>query len=456
MGLALGSPTHFVRRATALVLAAALALASLVAIDAARARPAGAYPLGPGYWTVASDGGIFSFGAQFEGSTGSIALNKPIVGMAGFPFLEGYWLVASDGGIFAFGSAPFLGSTGYIKLNQPIVGMAARSSGLGYWLVASDGGIFSFGASRFFGSKGGQQLNKPIVGMASTPSGNGYWLVASDGGIFNYGDAQFLGSAGNLPLNKPIVGMASTPSGNGYWLVASDGGIFSYGDARFFGSTGAIRLNKPIVGMSATPTGNGYWLVASDGGIFSYGDAGFQGSTGGTRLNQPVVGMAARPPLAIAVDPVADAPGRTSGWKLIGGNYRLALSWDGSGNAPAGGHVLGVEGLNVGQLGTIGFTDTSGSCASDSHLNLYVDLNGDGKPDVTRTYNCSNGGAGAAKSFDPVAGAPGAPALPTGAVVTGLDVLLGNAGSANLDDVKAAGITVGDFRTYTAVGTVYG
>ena len=37
----------------------------------------------PGYWLVASDGGIFSFGgAKFFGSTGAIALKKPIVSMA--------------------------------------------------------------------------------------------------------------------------------------------------------------------------------------------------------------------------------------------------------------------------------------------------------------------------------------------------------------------------------------
>jgi hypothetical protein len=36
-----------------------------------------------GYWSVASDGGIFSFGdAGFYGSTGADVLNKPIVGMA--------------------------------------------------------------------------------------------------------------------------------------------------------------------------------------------------------------------------------------------------------------------------------------------------------------------------------------------------------------------------------------
>ncbi len=37
-----------------------------------------------GYWEVASDGGIFSFGsATFEGSMGGTVLNKPVVGMAG-------------------------------------------------------------------------------------------------------------------------------------------------------------------------------------------------------------------------------------------------------------------------------------------------------------------------------------------------------------------------------------
>ena len=37
---------------------------------------------------------------------------------------EGYWLVASDGGIFAFGDAAFEGSTGGLPLNRPVVGMA--------------------------------------------------------------------------------------------------------------------------------------------------------------------------------------------------------------------------------------------------------------------------------------------------------------------------------------------
>jgi hypothetical protein len=244
---------------------------------------------------VGSDGGIFGFGnAAIYGSTGSLRLSAPLVGMAATPG-GGYWLVASDGGIFNYGDAGFYGSTGNLDLNNPVVGMAATPDGHGYWLVASDGGIFTYGDAGFYGSRGGQPLNKPIVGMAATPDGHGYWLVASDGGIFAYGDASFYGSTGSLNLNRPAVGMAATPDGEGYWLVASDGGIFGYGEAAFYGSTGDTALNRPVVGMAATPDGEGYWLVAADGAIFAYGDAAFYGSTGGSALIMSVVGMAATP-----------------------------------------------------------------------------------------------------------------------------------------------------------------
>jgi hypothetical protein len=247
-----------------------------------------------GYWTVASDGGVFSFGeAAFHGSMGGTTLNKPVVGMAATPDEGGYWLVASDGGIFAFGDAAFHGSTGDLTLNSPIVGMAPSPDGGGYWLVAADGGVFAFGDAGFFGSMGGKTLNSPVVGMAAMPDGKGYWLVAADGGIFNFGDAVFAGSTGTADLNRPIVGMAATPDGGGYWLTASDGGIFTFGDARFFGSTGALVLNQPVVDMAPAADAKGYWLVASDGGIFAFGDAGFFGSMGGTTLNAPMVGMAA-------------------------------------------------------------------------------------------------------------------------------------------------------------------
>ena len=56
-------------------------------------------------------------------------MEPSIVAFAAGPSGRGYWLVASDGGIFNYGDAAFLGSTGSIHLNNPIVGMAASPTG---------------------------------------------------------------------------------------------------------------------------------------------------------------------------------------------------------------------------------------------------------------------------------------------------------------------------------------
>ncbi len=166
----------------------------------------------------------------------------------------GYWMVASDGGIFSYGDAGFFGSTGAMRLNQPIVGMASTPSGRGYWLVASDGGIFAYGDARFFGSTGAIRLAQPIVGMAATPTSAGYWMVASDGGIFAFGDAGFFGSA---PERAPrpgaprvVVAMVPSATGRGYWQVSATGELLAFGDAADLGVPAA--LNRPLVGM-ATP-----------------------------------------------------------------------------------------------------------------------------------------------------------------------------------------------------------
>jgi hypothetical protein len=55
-------------------------------------------------------------------------LNQPIVGMATAPDGAGYWLVAADGGVFSFGDAPFLGSMGGQHLGSPVVGIAAAGT----------------------------------------------------------------------------------------------------------------------------------------------------------------------------------------------------------------------------------------------------------------------------------------------------------------------------------------
>ena len=75
---------------------------------------------------------------------GGQTLNAPIVALAGAPDGQGYWEVASDGGVFTFGSATFHGGAGQAPLTAPVIGMAVDQSTGGYWLVAWDGGVFSY------------------------------------------------------------------------------------------------------------------------------------------------------------------------------------------------------------------------------------------------------------------------------------------------------------------------
>jgi hypothetical protein len=83
---------------------------------------------------------------------GGHQLNAPVVGMAGTPDGLGYWEVASDGGVFSFGDATFEGSEGGQHLQAPLVGLAVTPHGKGYWEVASDGGSFPFGDAVPIGS----------------------------------------------------------------------------------------------------------------------------------------------------------------------------------------------------------------------------------------------------------------------------------------------------------------
>jgi len=356
-----------IRRLALAVLVTALPLLTVMgAALTTSAPPAAAATTVPAYWLVASDGGIFSFGgAPFYGSTGSIALNKPIVGMAATPDGGGYWLVASDGGIFSYGDAQFYGSTGSMILNKPVVGMTPTPDGKGYWLVASDGGIFDYGDAGFYGSTGSMVLNRPVVGMAATPSGNGYWLVASDGGIFSYGDAQFHGSTGSLVLNKPVIGMITGPNGAGYFLVASDGGIFSFGTAPFFGSLGGLPLKHPIAAAAALPDGSGYWFTDTAGLVSNFGAARYYGSAP-SPLNKPIVAM-------------SPAPGNGSfvGSTYPSGAYGNDISFAQCGNFPTGDHQIGI--VQVGQVNGVSLTNPnpcfSGEAAwAGGGLNLYIYL----------------------------------------------------------------------------------
>jgi hypothetical protein len=73
-----------------------------------------------------------------------LSLNKPIVGMASTNNGAGYWLVASDGGVFSFGNAGFHGTVAGTTAAS-IVSLVPTADGGGYWETASNGQVFQFG-----------------------------------------------------------------------------------------------------------------------------------------------------------------------------------------------------------------------------------------------------------------------------------------------------------------------
>jgi len=69
---------------------------------------------------------------------------QPIVGMAARPQGDGYWFVASDGGVFSFGAAGFFGSA-VGTATSPVVAISSTPSGNGYRIVTAGGNAYNFG-----------------------------------------------------------------------------------------------------------------------------------------------------------------------------------------------------------------------------------------------------------------------------------------------------------------------
>lgn len=287
----LGAISALALGAAATSASAGAALAAPVGCLVGEVAGIAATPSGAGYWLVASDGGVFTFGdAPFCGSLGGTVRNPPVVDLVPTQTGRGYWLVRANGAVDAFGDATAVTGNPLpgMQLARPVVA-GARIGRSGLVLTAGDGGVFTLGGAPFFGSMGGKPLNQPVVDIVVTASERGYWLVAADGGIFTFGDAPF--PAGNtLPstrLNAPVVGAARSGT-SGLVLTAGDGGVFTLGGAAFYGSAGSIRLAKPVSGIAVAP-GGGYWLGARDGGVFTYGPgAGFFGSAAAPACAAPV------------------------------------------------------------------------------------------------------------------------------------------------------------------------
>jgi hypothetical protein len=139
----------------------------------------------------------------------------------------GYWMVASDGGIFSYGNAKFHGSEGGKKLNKPIVDFAATPGGKGYWEIASDGGIFAFGNAKFHGSEGGHPIASPMVSFGATSTGKGYWEVTAKGVVYPFGKAATYGHPSSV--TSTVTGFCPTSDDKGYYEVTKTGTVYHLG-----------------------------------------------------------------------------------------------------------------------------------------------------------------------------------------------------------------------------------
>ena len=158
-------------------------------------------------------------------------------GMAATPDGGGYWLVAADGGVFSFGDASFFGSMGGSHLNSP-------SSA---WPPTPAPGATGWWPPTAACSHSTPPMSVPPEGAGSpgpssawprrqTAAGTGWWAptAASSASV----TPASSGPWARTLLNAPVVGMAATADSGGYWLMGADGGVFSFGDAGFFGSHG--------------------------------------------------------------------------------------------------------------------------------------------------------------------------------------------------------------------------
>ena len=194
----------------------------------------------------------------------------------------GYWLVASDGGIFSYGDAHFYGSTGDIHLNKPVVGMAATPDGRGYWLVAADGGMFSYGDAHFYGSTGSHPP-QPSRWWAWPPPptarATGWWPPTA------------ASSPSATPLLRVDRQPPPQPAGGGHGRHPRRPGLLAGGLRRRHLRLRRRRLLRVDRQHRAWPgrwwgwprppaaRATGWWPPTA--GIFSFGDAAFYGSAAG-------------------------------------------------------------------------------------------------------------------------------------------------------------------------------
>lgn len=100
-----------------------------------------------GYYIAESSGRVVGFGSGWaKGSVRARRLRVHIAAITSTPSGKGFWMVATNGRVFSFGVARGL----HVSGPQPsgtISGIATANNGIGYYLVARTGAVFSYGSA---------------------------------------------------------------------------------------------------------------------------------------------------------------------------------------------------------------------------------------------------------------------------------------------------------------------
>ena len=285
----------------------------------------------PGYWLVAGDGGVFSFGsARYGGSTAKVFGRAKLPGVTGVAAAPGggYWLVTATGGVFPLGGASYFGSVASLNLSAGATpAIAAAPAGQGYYILAPWGDVFAFGDARFEGSCSRAECGKSeAVALVPDSTGEGYWLVLSNCHVIAFGGAPALSSQTCLQSashsRDTVQAAGRAPDGNGFWALLSSGSVYAFGSAAGYahwaggngaGGNGAGQgtsatatepgaakpvglgpsgASAPLRAVAIVPTrdGNGAWVVRSNGSVETLGNAApLGGLPQGAKLNQPII-----------------------------------------------------------------------------------------------------------------------------------------------------------------------
>ena len=188
--------------------------------------------------------------------------------MAATPDGNGYWLVASDGGIFSYGDASSTARP------APSTEPAHRRHGARRRTAGATGSSPPTAASSATATPSSTARRAP----STSTSPSSAWPRRLTGRVLarrlrrrhlQLRRRRLLRLDRAIRLNMPIVGMAPTADGDGYWLVAFDGGVFTFGDAGFYGSTAGTGVYA--YGMIVDPSSPGYAVVTANGSATVFG-----------------------------------------------------------------------------------------------------------------------------------------------------------------------------------------